>query len=140
MIQQAIKVVLDFDAHTGSGNWSTRIDFCPSNQTIYIYDFFGNGQSMATFKGIERSLGGCSHANIANVADLVALLQSAEVQELLLAVAAGHSVEWNGSDHVGRLTEDAAFAEDKLGEMIDDWFASEAESYYSAVDLVDFRL
>lgn len=123
----------NFDAHTGeSGNWSTRIDFDPVDRVVKIYDFFGNGQSMATFNGTERSLGGCSHANIANIGDLVELLEGEEAQELLNDIAEGFETYWDGSNHRGRLTEDAAFAEEKLGEMIEDWFSSSATSYYTA--------
>ena len=37
-----------------------------------------------------------------------------EIRPLLEEIAAGHSIEWNGSNHVGRFTEEADEARERL--------------------------
>ena len=49
------------------------------------------------------------------VADFVA---RADVAALLARVHEGHSIEWDGSNNVGRLTEDAREAQDDLEQLI----------------------
>jgi hypothetical protein len=46
-----------------------------------------------------------------------------EIRPLLEEIAAGHSIEWNGNNHVGRLTEEAQEARDTLDERLHrtDW-------------------
>lgn len=125
----------NFDAHTEeNSNWSVRIDFDPTTRVVKIYDFFGNGQSMATYNGTERAIGSNCHCNVSNIEDLVALLEGEEAQGYLSDIAEGFETYWDGSNHRGRLTEDAFWAEEKLGEMIEDWFSASAVNYYSAED------
>lgn len=47
------------------------------------------------------------------------LLNDEEVLALLERVHSGHYVEWDGSNHVGRLTEDARDAKEALEELLD---------------------
>lgn len=51
---------------------------------------------------------------------LADLLESAEVRALLVRIHAGHSIEWDGSNHVGRLTDDAKAALDELTTLVRD--------------------
>ena len=46
-----------------------------------------------------------------------------EIRPLLEEIAAGHSVEWNGNNNVGRLTEDAQEARERLMQRLwqTDW-------------------
>ncbi|KAA0678214.1 hypothetical protein [Azospirillum brasilense] len=50
---------------------------------------------------------------------------------LIDCIRAGHSVEWDGSNHVGRLTEDAQDAERELRDLIND------DAYTSTVEVWD---
>lgn len=45
-------------------------------------------------------------------------LASVDVQALLVRIAEGFSIEWDGSNHVGRLTKDAQNAEETLREWL----------------------
>lgn len=129
----------NFDCHVEeNSNWSCRIDFDPVDRVVRIYDFFGNGQSMATYNGTERAIGSNCHCNVSNIKDLVALLEGEEAQGYLNDIAEGFETYWDGSNHRGRLNENAAFAEEKLGEMIEDWFSSSAVNYYSAEDWFEY--
>ena len=128
-----INIVNDFSAHTGENdNWSCRIDFDPESREVRIYDYFGNGQSMATFNGTERAIGSNSHCNVNNIEDLVEFLESDQVQGLLAEIADGYETFWDGSNHRGRLSADADVAEDELRELISDWFNTSAACFYSA--------
>lgn len=51
---------------------------------------------------------------------LADLLESAEARALLERIHAGHSIEWDGSNHVGRLTDDATAALDELTTLVRD--------------------
>jgi len=62
-----------------------------------------------------------------------ALMASAEVQALAARIVAGYSCDWDGSNNVGELDDDATKAEEELdrfcaefdGERLDVWEASE---------------
>lgn len=54
---------------------------------------------------------------------LARLLETGAARALLERVHAGHTVEWDGSNHRGRLTEDAQAASDKLERLLEDTFA-----------------
>lgn len=66
----------------------------------------------------------------ANGLELARVLRE-EALPLLEAIHAGHSIEWDGNNHVGRLDDDARAAAEKLEEMLADvpvmtvWSASE---------------
>lgn len=51
---------------------------------------------------------------------LADLLESAEARALLERIHAGHSIEWDGSNHVGRLSDDARAALDDLHTLVRD--------------------
>lgn len=55
----------------------------------------------------------------ANGDSLAEWLESDEMRALLARVHAGHSVEWDGNNHVGRLDEDAEAARDEITAMLD---------------------
>ncbi|KAA0677637.1 hypothetical protein [Roseomonas genomospecies 6] len=56
---------------------------------------------------------------------------------LIDRIRAGHSVEWDGSNHVGRLTEDAQDAESELRDLInDDAYASTVEVWDAGIWLI----
>lgn len=71
----------------------------------------GAGQPMDVWLGLTRRWGVNPEVNGDQIADL---LESGRVRALLERVHAGHSVEWDGSNYVGRLTDDARRASDTL--------------------------
>lgn len=56
------------------------------------------------------------------------LLEDENVLTLLTRIHWGHSVEWDGSNHVGVLTDDAAIAVEELQEYLDDRYSYSAEA------------
>lgn len=58
-----------------------------------------------------------------NGAVLADLLDSDEVQALAGRVCDGHSIEWDGNNNVGVLTDDASAALGELGEYLDEYTA-----------------
>lgn len=52
-------------------------------------------------------------------AAMIAFLQSDEARTLLERVHAGHTVEWDGNNHVGRLSGDAREASEEFAALVD---------------------
>lgn len=63
---------------------------------------------------------------------LTAFLADPAALALLQRVHAGHSVEWDGSNHVGRLDEDARAASDKFAELIERDLAGDEAAVWDA--------
>ena len=82
----------------------------------------GNGVPMFVWHG--RTLRWTVSPNALG-SDLADLIESDEVKALLTRVYEGHSVDWDGNNHVGRLTEDAEKASEQLTEI----FAPESGKY-----------
>jgi hypothetical protein len=51
---------------------------------------------------------------------LIDFLQSDEIRGLLARIHAGHSIDWDGNNMTGRLTEDAIDAEEELTRILDE--------------------
>jgi len=75
--------------------------------------------------GVEHNINGVSEAvfngRIARIDDVDQYLTlngidklHKEIRPLLEEIAAGHSIEWNGQNHVGRFTEEADEARERL--------------------------
>lgn len=77
----------------------------------------GAGQPMDVWHGRTRRWGVNPEVNGDQLADL---LESGKVRELLERVHAGLSVEWDGANYVGRLTDDARDASDALERIFED--------------------
>lgn len=113
---------------------NVRADYC---------GLIGGGQPMEVWLG--RTLRWSVNPEV-NGDHLAELLESDEVRALLERVHAGHSVEWNGSNYVGRLTDDARAASDELERIFEDethngdsggvWEASEWIAPASADDIL----
>jgi hypothetical protein len=72
--------------------------------------------------------------------ELRSLLESDEGQRLLDAICDGHSIEWDGNNMVGVLTDDASAALDELTGLIDalpetDWELWSVEDWLQQADL-----
>lgn len=115
---EPITVLDRYEARLGR-EYDTVVVFDPPERTVRVEELPRDIRTFRQYHRLAYELARARGANWANVDDLVALLQSAEVQELLQAVAAGHSVEWNGSDHVGRLTEDASCCLERLERLLE---------------------
>lgn len=142
MTQAAIKIENNFDSHSEeNSNWSLRIEFDPQQGKVNIYDWHGNGQSMTSYLRQTLFLGSANHANFADLDELVEFLESEDTQETLRLIADGHEVEWDGSNHVGRLTDEAQSLLEQLDEKITEvlnrlpsfWSADE---WFNGVDVV----
>lgn len=113
---------------------NVRADYC---------GLIGGGQPMEVWLG--RTLRWSVNPEV-NGDHLAELLESDEVRALLERVHAGHSVEWNGSNYVGRLTDDARDASDELERIFEDethtvdsggvWEASQWINPLSADDIL----
>ncbi|RME23332.1 MAG: hypothetical protein D6800_09985 [Candidatus Zixiibacteriota bacterium] len=64
------------------------------------------------------------------------LLEDASLVALLERVHAGHSVDWDGSNMVGHLTEDAREAKQKVQEILDEISRDGAAQVWDAYDWV----
>lgn len=131
MTDTKIAIKNNYEAHVGSDNWETEVCLDPTDRTVSIYAWFGNGQTMASFHGREICIGHLSRANVADMSDLVAFLESDDTQETLALIIDGYSERWDGSNHRGRLTEDAHSLREDLCDRISDRMA-ELPTYWSA--------
>lgn len=77
----------------------------------------GAGQPMDVWHGRTRRWSVNPEVNGDQLAEL---LESDKVRALLERVHAGLSIEWNGSNYVGRLTDDARDASDELERIFED--------------------
>lgn len=76
----------------------------------------GNGMSAYVWHGRTRRYTVAPHADGADLADYL----EGDGRALLARIHAGHEVEWNGNNHVGRLNDDAREAEEALTQALDD--------------------
>jgi len=142
MTQAAIKIENNFDAHSEeNSNWSLRIEFDPREDKVNIYDWHGNGQTMTSYLRQTLFLGSANHANFADLDELVEFLESEDTQETLRIIAAGHEIEWDGSNHVGRLTDEARGLLEQLDEKITEVLNQlpsfwSADKWFNGVDVV----
>lgn len=67
---------------------------------------------------------------------LVAMLEDDRILRLLERIHVGHTVEWDGSNDRGRLTDDAREASDELDRLLDldHWDESDVATIYTAAE------
>lgn len=67
---------------------------------------------------------------------MAAFLTNPDVVALLERVHAGHTIEWDGNNHVGRLTDDARRAEEELDRLTaeDQWTERDREAWGPVAD------
>ncbi|TQV62730.1 MAG: hypothetical protein FNT15_05840, partial [Sulfurovum sp.] len=87
----------------------------------------GNAEPMSVWNGRTLQWSVDAAANGDSLADL---LESAKVKSLLERVYQGHDVHWDGSNHVGRLNDDAEEASNALDEIF-----SPASGEYSVMEV-----
>jgi len=144
-ILQAVSIQNDYEARQGDSNWSTRVEFDIEEGSVRIFEFHGNGQTMRCYHGVDRLLAVRNSADFANVDEIVSTLESEEAQALMATVRAGFERAWDGSNHVGRLTEEASEALETLQEKVEACWESlptfwEASEYFSPAGFTGEKL
>lgn len=94
----------------------------------------GAGQPMDVWHGRTRRWGVNPEVNGDQIADL---LESDKVRALLERVHAGLSIEWDGSNYVGRLTDDAREASAALERIFEDETRAVDGGVWRAGDWID---
>lgn len=56
-----------------------------------------------------------------DASSLTDAINRGEIADALSRIRAGHTIEWDGSNHVGRLTDDAREMQDGIEEWLDAW-------------------
>jgi len=113
-----------------------RLVIDPQEQTAYAeYNpESGNGVSMAIWHGRELT---CCLSPYVDEGQLTDYLEG-DAQRLLEAICDGHTVDWDGNNHVGRLTDEAAEAldalEQRLGRLPDSEYC-EADDWLQDLDI-----
>jgi hypothetical protein len=80
----------------------------------------GQGVPVAEWHGRVCTIPVTSAWGVVDGPRTVVWLRGAEGQTLLTRICDGHSVEWDGSNHVGSLSDDAAAARDDLERELSD--------------------
>lgn len=111
-------IVNNYDSKPSSENYRTMVVFNIEAKQVEISEFWGNGTPIRQYNGLDVCLASFPGANFADVDGLVALLEGPEAQELLAQIEAGHEIVFDGSNHVGRVTDSAREAEEALEEML----------------------
>jgi hypothetical protein len=93
---------------------------------------WGAGTTHSDWHGCTRSLVSFD-AGIAWIGPIVEALKSQRGQDLLVAMSDGLTVEWNGENNVGRMTQRAVDAEQALTE----WLGELKHAYYSCYSYSD---
>lgn len=117
-----IKVINNFEpvrrSESSSSNWRVDIVLSPEEKVVEIYPFFGNGQPMRAWNGVDIVLASFPWGNWADISDLISFLEEEGTQEDLESIVEGHTVRWDGSNHRGSLTEEASYLADHLRDKI----------------------
>lgn len=91
-------------------------------EAIVSQDYKTNSTTFAIYHRCELELSIGDHPVAADVREY---LESEDTQRLLDTICDGHSIEWNGHNNVGRLTDDAQLALDTLEQdLADRWLGS----------------
>lgn len=99
----------------------------------------GQGVSVAEWHRRNLTIGVDTHGGPVDGPAVVEWLRGAEGQALLARVCDGHSVEWDGNNHVGQLDDDAKAALEELEQWLSDAPALSGDSagLWSAGDWLD---
>ena len=124
----------DYDAHPGSSfDWRVEIIFEVEAGRVCIQDRWGDGTPAREYHRVNVRLATAKGSTYASMTPLVDYLEADEAQDLLATLAEGHSVAWDGNNHVGRLTDSAVTALERLERQLSDLFP-DLPSYWSAAD------
>lgn len=112
----------------------TYITVSPQDEKIWIsQEYDNNSTSMDIWNGIDIS----SELGFGNIMDgeqIKDFFESDGAKELFKRIFDGHEVNWNGSNHVGSLSDDASAAWDEivetLNEMTSDMEVWDVETWF----------
>ena len=125
-------IIDDYDAHPGSSQtWRVDVVFDVEGGRVVIQDRWGNGTPAREYHRVNVRLATGKGGTYASMTPMVDYLESDQGQELLTDLAEGHEVVWDGSDHVGRLSDAAVTALERLQDQLMDLFP-DLPSYWSA--------
>lgn len=125
-------VLGDYDAHPGSSfDWRVDIIFDLEANCVRIVDRWGDATPAREWNGVDIRLATAKGSTFASVTPVVEFLSCDRAQALLADLAEGHEVEWDGSNHVGRLTQDALDARERLQNDLQELFA-DLPCYFTA--------
>jgi hypothetical protein len=93
----------------------------------------GGGCSRHVWTGRDRQY---RVVSTVNALELVKWLQLDDVRALLERIHTGHSVEWDGSNYVGRLTDDALDASETFEHELEEFGHDAAVSIWRAGDFI----
>lgn len=98
----------------------TYITISPQDEKIWVtQEYDNNSTSMDIWNGIDIS----SRLGFGNVMDgkqIKNFLESDEAEKLLQRIFDGHEVNWNGSNLIGSLSDDASIAWDEILESMNE--------------------
>ena len=107
---------------------NTDVYFDAENLEVYEFSTVGSGTPMLAYHGRHLHLGKVN----SEIADDAAYREFVEtVQEKLLEVANGLTVEWDGSNHVGRLADNA---QELLNSIREEWSEIEVATFWDAAE------
>lgn len=118
MNEASIPVLDRYESRLGR-EYDTVITFDVPDRTVRVEEVPRDIRTFRQYHGLAYELDRRRGAEWANVDCLVSLLQSELAQELLREVADSHEVRWDGSNHVGRLSEDGTSALEHLERMLE---------------------
>ena len=129
---QRFAIIDDYDAHPGSSQtWRVDVVFDVEGGRVVIQDRWGNGTPAREYHRVNVRLATGKGGTYASMTPMVDYLESDQGQALLTDLAEGHEVVWDGSDHVGRLSDAAVTALERLQDQLMDLFP-DLPSYWSA--------
>ena len=100
-----------------SSNTKLRLD--PRDRKAHVYQDYRTGSTLMTvYNGLELELPIAGHPD---EDDLREYLTNGVGQDLLRAICDGHEIVWNGQNNVGRLTDEAEGAVDRLELYLSEW-------------------
>lgn len=122
-----ITVLHDEIQTVGCPDWSTRlqVDLHENGDvTIKVAEVHSSERSSTPMdvwhkRVLRWSAYPSEGAGVVDPAKLTLLAE--KLRPLLEIVAAGHEVEWNGSNHVGKMTEEAEEASDQIDSIVENW-------------------
>lgn len=117
-----LALVREIAGNSRPDEWRLQLVINPEERTAAAWAFLRDGgTSMSIHHGLQRTV------RLPNNTDAVALTgYLASHVEVLERIASGHSSEWDGSNHVGRLTDDARQALEYLEADLDSYGGTES--------------
>jgi len=105
--EKEILITITLGAPRRGENWRNTVYLLPEERRVELQSMFGGGQTMLSYHGRELHLVDIPK-DVADTSPISELLEAPEGQEVLATILDGYTKEWDGSNHVGRLTDESA--------------------------------